>query len=843
MNTENLNPFKKVYLTGLLLNVLSFLIYLLAARSTAGGDIFTGIFFCNFAIAIGYGLLLLFYKLSLAKPRPNLFFGCWINFSMLFTISAFSLNKEMWVFAAFPDWLNVYTLLMVALFLIYPFLHHFPPFLKALVFALTGSVFLFSIYMTIYLIPIMPLSVAVVWFFGISAHSFVTLSWIAIILVMMFKQTAPTRLKHFFWIGFVIPLLILGVYLHKWSTIQTQIKDIIAENNLNPGNSLPEAITLAQKLPSDPLTDKILISPFRSQQFFGDEFGFNGAGEHKFHDPLSLIAIAAFGPLQLDEETVSHILNIRKDYRHKTTEKLWTGISLTTSSVSNNIQVFPEYRIAYHEKTVVIHNDPYKSSRDVWFRTSTQEANYTFHVPEGSIVTSLSLWVNGVERKSRLTTQKKADSTYKDIVGVQRRDPAVVHWQEGNRVTVNVFPCTETENRTFKIGFTTPLSYTNETLSLENIYFEGPDFNTAREATKISFAGKTPANLQMPDHFTKTANGSYLYQGDYMSDWKIQFAASPLSTQTFAFNGYEYALSEAEPTIKQSTIANLYLDITNKWTRAEFDSIIKAFGNKTILAWTPEEVKVDFENKEEVWKATCNNQFSVPFLHTIRHPENTVIITKTGYKSPLLSDLKESDYGQLTNRYLAALTQKMNVIDIGKEQAPFWKSLIELRLIDYQKESLSQMISTINTGLLHSVTEDSSSVTINQSHLTITKRRADSLQRHSAPDHLLRLYAYNDVMRRVGPHYFEKEKYETEIFREAEEGYVVSPVTSMIVLETDDDYKQAGINENTNTIGNAGIIGGGAVPEPHEWALIILAVAVIARHLFTNKMRTNGTSA
>jgi XrtN system VIT domain protein len=78
-------------------------------------------------------------------------------------------------------------------------------------------------------------------------------------------------------------------------------------------------------------------------------------------------------------------------------------------------------------------------------------------MPEGAVVTSLSLWINGNEEKAILTTKEKADSAYKTIVGAERRDPSVVHWQEGNSVSVRVFPVLPGESRKFKIGITAPL--------------------------------------------------------------------------------------------------------------------------------------------------------------------------------------------------------------------------------------------------------------------------------------------------------------------------------------------------------------------------------------------------
>ena len=838
MNTTTPPPYKKAYVIGLAFNLISFIVYLLSAQfaNTNRGDIFSGVFFLNFGLTAAYAILLLAYKLSYNRPRPKLFYGCWISLIILFTISAFSLNKEMNVFAPLPTWLNIYILIMVALFFAFPYVNRFPNYVKAIIYTFSGSVLLLSIYMTLYLVPLFPLSLLVFWFFGISLHSFVPLIWLTVIIIFLAKKTETSKLKHFAWLGAFIPLLILGIYLSKWNEIQTQIKDIISEKNLQLGNHLPDAIQLAQKLPSDPITEKIMISPFKSQRFWGSDVDINGTGELKFHDPLSLIAIEVLGELNIDETTVETFLNIRRDYRHKTTRKLWTGVSLSTSSIASNIQVFPEYRIAYHEKTFVIHNDPHKTRRDFWFTSNTQEANYTFHVPEGSIVTSLSLWINGKEQKSRLSTLQKADSAYTTIVGVQQRDPAIVHWQEGNRITANVFPCTENEDRTFKIGFTTPLSVREGRLWLENIWFEGPDFNSAREATKILFSGKQAIPVDLPDHFKKDAKGGYTYTGDYEPSWELGLEMVKLSENKFRFNGYEYSLKEQENTTHSLKVSAVFLDITKEWTKEEYDKIVTESGNQKLYTWLPEKVEITTENKELVWETVCHNQFSMPFLYDITYPEGTVVITKSGSTSPILADMKGSDYAEKTTAYLLNSSQKINVINIGTELSPLWRSLLELRLINYSTSSIKNVGGILQSGKINTVREDSSIVSLNESHLSIMKKNAsDSLSPAEGPDHLLRLFAYNDLMRKIGKHYFEKEKYETTLFKEAEEGYVVTPLTSMIVLESEADYKQMGIDENVNTVGNAGIIGGGAVPEPHEWLLIGLVLVLIVRHLYSKK--------
>ena len=97
----------------------------------------------------------------------------------------------------------------------------------------------------------------------------------------------------------------------------------------------------------------------------------------------------------------------------------------------------------------------------------------------------------------------------------------------------------------------------------------------------------------------------------------------------------------------------------------------------------------------------------------------------------------------------------------------------------------------------------------------------------NAPDHLARLFAYNDIMRKVGTHYFENELVNEELVDEAVTAYVVSPVSSLIVLETKNDYERFGIEDKDNSLKNASKQSSGAVPEPHEWALIVLFLLLV----------------
>ena len=72
----------------------------------------------------------------------------------------------------------------------------------------------------------------------------------------------------------------------------------------------------------------------------------------------------------------------------------------------------------------------------------------------------------------------------------------------------------------------------------------------------------------------------------------------------------------------------------------------------------------------------------------------------------------------------------------------------------------------------------------------------------------------------------------------AKDANIVTPISSLIVLETDEDYKNNGIEKNVDTLGNASINNDGAVPEPHEWLLIILGSTILFFYYRKHKKQT-----
>jgi XrtN system VIT domain protein len=132
--------------------------------------------------------------------------------------------------------------------------------------------------------------------------------------------------------------------------------------------------------------------------------------------------------------------------------------------------------------------------------------------------------------------------------------------------------------------------------------------------------------------------------------------------------------------------------------------------------------------------------------------------------------------------------------------------------------------------------ENEEQLLIEPASMLITKQEGE-LSAERAPDHLYRLFAYNTILREAGIKSIQKSYTDTSLVKQAQLANIVTPLSSLIVLETKKDYDRFGIKETEGSLGNASMRSSGAVPEPHEWALIILIALVALFLLYKNRLQ------
>lgn len=808
-----------IYSAGLFFLLASVTIFGLTMHSSDVLDDSFGIFAINYVLAAVYFFVLLFNGRFKKKSRRANTFAI---FLLLGLISAYSLNRELPVFMESTGWFAVVLVFISVNFLTLSFLSYMPPVVRHICSFILGISMLVFLYLAIYLVPYYLIGVIGSPALGISLHTFIPLAFV-IYSIFLFRKILlryPVLIQSFI-AGVLAVIVTLGVLIIKWNGITKMINKEYRTEAIEGDPALPAWVRVSQKIPKGWLSERILKTDlvFGTPGFTSSFFKMpspNNFNENK-HDPIVMICLAFTDRVQLSEAEKINILKSIYDSRNEAEERLWSGDNLLTKYVNTNVKVWPQYRMAYTEKVLTVANE----GSDRWQRE--QEAIYTFHLPEGGVVTSLSLWINGKEEKAVLTSKEKAMEAYRTIVGRESRDPSVIQWQEGNRVSIRVFPVLTGETRMFKVGITSPLQSEADKLQYRNIYFDGPAVSSTKEEVKFNCYGSSDVSL--PSDFKYSEKGTYIKDGSYKGEWSFSCDTVPISPDAFSFNGYSYKVEEYKPARSAATFDRVYLDVNGAWSEDELKQVYALFKDKKVYVYNGEMQKLNGQNVDGLFASLLERRFSLLPLYLIKDPETALVITKHKGTAPNLEDLTGCEYIERTK---AAPASSIRLFNLGEELSPVFKSLKELRWFQYEQGSINDLKKISGEGVFAANDENDNKVIIHSAGIALIKGPglSDSAAT-TAPDHLMRLFAYNHLMKKMGRTGLDIPEVREALVKEAQEAYIVSPVSSLVVLESAKDYERFDIKDAEKSLRNATLRSTGAVPEPHEWALILVALITL----------------
>lgn len=817
---QSLKTQKTLAFTGLVFTAISLITYLSPEFTSIKEKDYFGLFIINYVLAILFYLIRIFkMEKRLRNPFKSETISGHFNISLiLWLISAFSLNREISIFEKSEVWLSIFLIIQCISLAAFSFAAKLPQILKLIMHFINGSGIIIFLYFTFYLFPHYAIGIIGAVFFGISLHLFVPFVFFINSIFIALKGRNENKKTIYATITGALAMLICFTYFtYQWNSTK-EIINHTYNKNLVKSHDLPNWVIVSQSLPANKITEKILKTNLvYTTPNFSDNWLWRmptrGFHEVKKHDPFVVMAAIISGTPQLDTEEKIKVLESVFDSRHQTEERLWDDSDLETSHVISNIELFPEHHLAYTEKILSIRNNhPYSSQ---------QEAVYTFQLPEGSAVTSLSLWINGVEEKGYLTSKEKADTAYRTIVGRERRDPSVIHWKEGNRVSVRVFPCSPEEIRRFKIGITSPMALENGNLIYKNINFEGPPTKNALENLFVKTNSIEPADF--PFNIEKENDNLYTADRNYSPDWQLNIKDPGLKNSSFTFNQKSYKLEPFQKTYNQANFQEYYLDINSSWNIQELNQLFELLKDKQVFVFKDELITLTEENMDALFKKLNKQTFSLFPIYKIKNPENAILITKGCENSPNLNELKNCKWAEKTIEFQQE-EKRIKVYNLNNILSPYLRTLKELRTFDFDSGDLIKLKELITTNRCIIDQENDSTVVIDEAGIKIIETLLPLPSAQNAPDHLLRLFAYNDIMKKVSKTYYSNDYVNEELVKEAQMAYVVSPVSSLIVLETQNDYDRFGIKDSENSLKNASLNSSGAVPEPHEWMLIIISV-------------------
>lgn len=113
---------------------------------------------------------------------------------------------------------------------------------------------------------------------------------------------------------------------------------------------------------------------------------------------------------------------------------------------------YPEHGAGYAEWTLLFKNQDFQN----------HEARMLISLPEGGVVSRVTLWVNGEPREAAFGSKAKVRAAYQQVAVRQRRDPILVNWAGPDIVLAQCFPVPANGEMKVRLGISFPLQYDAE---------------------------------------------------------------------------------------------------------------------------------------------------------------------------------------------------------------------------------------------------------------------------------------------------------------------------------------------------------------------------------------------
>lgn len=781
--------------------------------------------FINLVVIFGFGV---FYTYKVLKTNT---YNDLIPFLFLnWFVGCFSANMFINVFENLPIWVYLCTFLFCFTnFIIYVKINN--NFISKLAFLLNGITFALIAYYVIYLIPILPFSFIGMLGLGMGFYGLVPLIVMGYHIVFLCKNYNQIKQESLYFISGLLSIMSgIAFFAYQLNNESLKMNQFQVTKTFETDDHLPHYIKLSQNLTPN-FWNEILLK--KDVVYIGYEKFFNLDGfrdfdskqynERKTHNPLVNLGYLLATPIEMPVADKIAILKANFDKRLETETHLWDGKDLMTQNIKEDIKIFPAERIAYTELTLDVVST--KNSR------TDQEAIYSFQLPEGAVATSLSLWVNGVERKGVLTTKEKAQKAYNQVVGVEYRDPSLMQWREGNRIVVRVFPVNNQLPRTFKCGFTTPLTFENQKVRYQNIQVQGPHIAHAATLSRLQIADNS--SFEATKNF-ELQNGYLTHEGTGLQDWQLEVAvAKNFESHTFNWKNKSYQTAPIQAVQYPFVPSEIILDLNQQWTIYEIEQFVNQEDKKFFVFLNQEKIAITKQNYKNIFARFETLNYSLlPLYHC---SNNSLIVTKSNTFSANFEELANTKY--LTKIKTKTKPKGIKVLVFSKTLNPFWQTIKEQKYADVLQTNLQHATQLVAKKAFEGYPLQPHTVAVLPAQMAITETTSNPHLPSTGSDHLYRLFAFNQILNEQVAIQADSTLQNRYVYL-AKETNIVSPISSLIVLETDEDYENNGIEKNVNTLGNASINNHGAVPEPHEWALLGIMFIVFGIYYNKNKQTT-----
>jgi hypothetical protein len=463
-----------------------------------------------------------------------------------------------------------------------------------------------------------------------------------------------------------------------------------------------------------------------------------------------------------------------------------------------------------------------------------REARLSLMLPQDAVVSRATLWVNGEEREAAYASRAEARKAYDQVAVQQRRDPLLVTTKGAGRVLAQAFPVPRDGTLKMKIGMTIPL-YANDDgrLSFALPAIADRNFTIGSETSHaIWIESKTPLTSSFPAFKSAPlANGNHRLEGTLTESGLArlrpeviieQKALRPLGVAHI--NGAPEIEQRIAPPSSTPPTNPLILVIDGSLRMRPHASAINtalakiAPGRRVGLHIAAEpSVSIDPAPWSEAHAARISTALAA---HTFTGGQDNTPALNEALKAastesnarllwihgpqPLRFEATASRLEQSAARIGTMPAIDHYAVEPGPNElwpdAPWaWRA----RLLPSHGD----------------VATDLARILTSPARATI-RRPASTEASTTAPrgsNHIVRLWAHDEILALMTK---DPENNRTEATRLAADLRLVTPVSGAVVLETAAQYQAA----NLNPVAKGTVP---TVPEPHEWALIILAMSLL----------------
>lgn len=493
------------------------------------------------------------------------------------------------------------------------------------------------------------------------------------------------------------------------------------------------------------------------------------------------------------------------------------GLTLTSSRLDGSLDA--NAALGYFEWILVLENDTHV----------TREARAQIALPPGAVVSRLTLWVNGEEREAAFAARGQVTAAYRTVVR-QQRDPVLVTTAGADRIAVQMFPVPAHGEMKVRIGITAPLQLDHLREGyLQLPYFHERNFDIPNELRhSLWFESKAPLRSALAESKS------------------IATGAHSLRLQA----------TDAQLSAHDSMIVVPRGNTDDAWSRdmAPGTALIKQTLQIVPIA-RPSRLVLVVDSSASMATAVAPIADAIATL-----PSATELFLIVADDGDFPDDLVEKTSPQAATTLLrardfiggidntSALARGLDLVQAKPDSALIWihgPQPVQLQTTEALEQRLSRgadvrwydvqvapganligerinELQRVRTLSHHHLSRLFASWRVNSQEVIAFRERVDSPATNppagvQTSAHLARLWAHDEVGRLI---YGERPSREAAIDL-AHRYQLVTPVTGAVVLETQQQYDAAGLTpvpEGTVP----------TIPEPEEWALIAIALAMLA---------------